>query len=161
VSLERSLALFFLTVSIIYAYTAYFTIDASLPPFAKLSPVWPSSFPKIISAISVVLGFWLIFSKPAANAKPEINLEQLQDYSWFPALALLGMMIAYALLLRPVGFIVSTFSFLVLGSMVLGERKLLLPSIISLICSGGIWYLVQEVLGIYLRPWPWFLSGGF
>jgi putative tricarboxylic transport membrane protein len=161
VSLERSLALFFLTVSIIYAYTAFFTIDANLPPFAKLSPIWPSSFPKIISTMSVVLGFALVFSKPSANAKPELNFEQLQDYSWFPAIALLGMMIAYALLLRPVGFLVSTFSFLVLGSIVLGERKLLLPSIISLICSGGIWYLVQEVLGIYLRPWPWFLSGGF
>ena len=160
-SLERSLALFFLTISIIYGYTSFVIIDVSLPPFAKMSPVWPSSFPKILSAMGVVLGFFLVFSKPSANTKTEIDLKHLQSYSWVPAFALLGMMVAYALLLRPMGFIFSTFSFLVIGSMVLGERKLLLLSIVSLIGSGGIWYLVQEVLGIYLRPWPWFLSGGF
>jgi putative tricarboxylic transport membrane protein len=160
-SLERSLALFFLTIAIIYGYTAFFIIDVSLPPFAKMSPVWPSSFPKILAAMGVILGFFLVFSKPSPNTKTEIDLKQLQSYSWLPAFALLGMMVAYALLLRPMGFIVSTFSFLVIGSMVLGERKLLLLSIVSLIGSGGIWYLVQEVLGIYLRPWPWFLSGGF
>jgi len=160
-SLERSLALFFLTISIIYGYTSFFIIDVSLPPFAKMSPVWPSSFPKILSAMGVVLGFFLVFSKPSANTKTEIDLKHLKSYSWVPAFALLGMMVAYALLLRPMGFIVSTFSFLVIGSVVLGERKLLLLSIVSLIGSGGIWYLVQEVLGIYLRPWPWFLSGGF
>ena len=160
-SLERSLALFFLTISIIYGYTSFVIIDVSLPPFAKMSPVWPSSFPKILSAMGVVLGFYLVFSKPSANTKTEIDLKHLQSYSWVPAFALLGMMVAYALLLRPMGFIFSTFSFLVIGSMVLGERKLLLLSIVSLIGSGGIWYLVQEVLGIYLRPWPWFLSGGF
>jgi putative tricarboxylic transport membrane protein len=161
VSLERSLALLFLTISIIYGYTSFFVIDGSLPPFAKLSLVWPSSFPKILATMGIVLGFFLVFSKPSPNTKTEIDLEQLQSYSWFPAFALLGMMIAYALLLRPMGFIVSTFSFLVIGSMVLGERKLLLLSLVAVIGSAGIWYLVQQVLGIYLRPWPWFLSGGF
>ncbi len=76
-------------------------------------------------------------------------------------MSVLGLMVVFALLLRPLGFFVSTFSFLVIGAMVLGERKLFLLSIVSVIGSGGIWYLVQEVLGIYLRPWPWFLSGGF
>jgi putative tricarboxylic transport membrane protein len=160
-SLERSLALFFLTVSIIYGYTSFFVIDVNLPPFAKMSPVWPSSFPKILASMGVVIGFFLVLSKPGPNTKTELDLQQLQIYSWFPAFSLLGMMVAYALLLRPMGFIVSTFSFLVIGAMVLGERKLFLLSIVSVIGSGGIWYLVQEVLGIYLRPWPWFLSGGF
>ena len=160
-SLERSLALFFLTVSIIYGYTAFFVIDVNLPPFAKMSPVWPSSFPNILASMGVVIGFFLVLSKPGPNTKTELDLQQLQTYSWFPAFSLLGMMVAYALLLRPMGFIVSTFSFLVIGAMVLGERKLFLLSIVSVIGSGGIWYLVQEVLGIYLRPWPWFLSGGF
>ncbi len=160
-SLERSLALFFLTISIVYGYTAFFTIDASLPPFAKLSPIWPSSFPKIIAIVGILLGFILVFSKPSVAEGKEVDLKQLQKYSWRPALVLLGMMIAYALLLRPIGFIISTFSFLVVGSMVLGEKKLLWLIIIAGIAAFSIWYLVQQVLGIYLRPWPWFLSGGF
>jgi putative tricarboxylic transport membrane protein len=47
------------------------------------------------------------------------------------------------------------------GAVVLGERKMILLMFIASTCAVGIWYLVQQVLGIYLRPWPWFLSGGF
>jgi putative tricarboxylic transport membrane protein len=28
---------------------------------------------------------------------------------------------------------------------------------VAAIAAGTIWYLVQEVLGIFLRPWPAFL----
>ncbi len=31
---------------------------------------------------------------------------------------------------------------------------------VVLIAAVGIWYLVQQVLGIYLRPWPFFLGNG-
>jgi putative tricarboxylic transport membrane protein len=160
-SLERLLALFFLLISIIYGYTAFFIIDASLPPFAKLSLVWPSSFPKIISLISIFIGFGLIYSQIKKDTNPAMTMEKFRSYHLLPALILLSMMVAYALLLRPIGFIISTFSFLVIGAIVLGERKLILLIIISSVCAIGIWYLVQQVLGIYLRPWPWFLSGGF
>jgi putative tricarboxylic transport membrane protein len=160
-SLERSLALFFLLVSIIYGYTAFFVIDATLPPFAKLGLVWPSSFPKILSLISIFIGFGLIFSPSNQDENPAVNMEKFRSYHLRPALILLSMMVAYALLLRPIGFIISTFSFLVIGAAVLGERKISLLMIISSVCAVGIWYLVQQVLGIYLRPWPWFLSGGF
>ena len=40
----------------------------------------------------------------------------------------------------------------------LGERKLhvLLP--ITMLATGVVWYLVEGVLGIFLRPLPGFLS---
>jgi len=160
-SLERALALFFLLVSLIYGYTAFFIIDATLPPYAKLSPVWPSSFPKIIALVGIVIGFFLIFSQSNKNESSAINMHTFMSYRLRPALALLSMMVAYALLLRPMGFVISTFSFLVIGAVILGERKLVLLTLIASVCAVGIWYLVQQVLGIYLRPWPWFLSGGF
>ena len=159
-SLDRSLALLFLLVSAVYSYTAFFLMDASLPPFAKLSPVWPSSFPKIIGVISIFLSFILLFAKPPENGEAESDAQIVAHYQWLPAITLLVMMVAYALLLRPIGFIASTILFLVCGAMILGERKMVLLTIVSLICAFGIWYLVQEVLGIYLRPWPWFISGG-
>lgn len=160
-SLERALALFFLLVLLIYGYTAFFIIDANLPPYAKLSSVWPSSFPKIISLIGIIIAFCLIFSQSNNDEKSAINMETFRSYHLRPALILLSMMVAYALLLRPMGFVISTFSFLVLGAVVLGERKIILLMLIASVCAVGIWYLVQQVLGIYLRPWPWFLSGGF
>jgi putative tricarboxylic transport membrane protein len=29
---------------------------------------------------------------------------------------------------------------------------------VALIAAGSIWYLVQEVLGIFLRPFPYFMG---
>ena len=119
------------------------------------------SFPKIIAGVGILIGFLLVFVQTTSDKKSEIDLTQIQNYEWKPALALLLMMVAYSLLLRPFGFLITTFSFLILSSIILGEKRKPLLVIISLLCAFGIWYLVQEVLGIYLRPWPWFLSGGY
>jgi putative tricarboxylic transport membrane protein len=62
------------------------------------------------------------------------------------------------LLLRPAGFLFSTTAFLAVGAILLGERKLHILLPIALIAAGSVWYLVQEVLGIFLRPWPFFLG---
>ncbi|NBX42155.1 MAG: tripartite tricarboxylate transporter TctB family protein, partial [Rhodobacteraceae bacterium] len=70
---------------------------------------------------------------------------------------LLALMVAYALLLRPVGFVGATILFLALGGSILGERKFHILIPVAAIATGTIWYLVHEVLGIFLRPWPAFL----
>ncbi|MEM9422503.1 MAG: tripartite tricarboxylate transporter TctB family protein, partial [Pseudomonadota bacterium] len=74
------------------------------------------------------------------------------------AIALLGFMIAYALLLRPLGFIAATSLFLIGSSLLLGERRLLTLLAVSVFASFAVWYLVQEMLDIVLRPWPWFVE---
>jgi len=67
-------------------------------------------------------------------------------------------MILYALMLRPAGFILSTSGFLIFGSIILGERRIFLTVIIAAIATGVVWYLVQVVLGIFLRPLPFFMG---
>ena len=59
--------------------------------------------------------------------------------------------------LYPIGFITSTIVFLTAGAVILGERKVHIALLVSAIAAFSIWYLVQEVLGIFLRPWPWFM----
>jgi len=61
--------------------------------------------------------------------------------------------------LRPLGFLISTSGFLILGSFILGERKWHIMGLVALIATLVVWYLVQEVLGIYMRPLPGFLGG--
>ena len=125
------------------------------------NPVWPSTFPKILSvlgglvALSIVLG---MEKNTGSDKEPDIDYTRLGDYKIGQALCLLGLMVAYALSLRTVGFLGSTFLFLIAGSVVLGERRFLIMIPVAAFASGGIWYLVQEVLGIFLRPWPFFLG---
>jgi len=160
-ALDRWIALIILLICLTYGYTAFFTMDDALAPFMKKNPVWPSTFPKVLSVLAIIasLSILLGFEKSSGLIKPgEINYKRLQDYKIGQAAALLGLMVAYALLLRPAGFLFSTTGFLVLGAVLLGERKLTVLVPVALIATGTVWYLVQEVLGIFLRPWPFFLG---
>jgi len=138
-----------------YGYTAYFTMDLGLPPFMKRNPIWPSTFPKVLSVLAILTSQAILLGieKPPQTAKePDIDYRRLGDYKIGQAAALLGLMIAYAVLLRPAGFLLSTAGFLIIGAVILGERKLhvMIPG--AALATGVVWYLVQEVLGIFLRP---------
>ena len=158
-ALDRWLALIILLICLAYGYAAFFTMDAGLPPFMKRNPIWPSTFPKVLAVLGVVTALVILlgFESNKGEVKDgEINYRRLTDYKIGQALLLLGMMVAYALLLRPLGFLLSTVGFLVVSGVVLGERnfKLLIP--VALVAAGVVWYLVQVVLGIFLSPWPGF-----
>jgi putative tricarboxylic transport membrane protein len=159
-ALDRWIALILLGICLVYGYTAWFTMDASLAPFMKRNPIWPSTFPKVLSVLAI--GACLVILSGIEKSEPheaEIDYRRLHEYKLGQAFVLLGLMIAYALCLRPVGFIISTTSFLFFGSFVLGERKWVLMISVAVIATMIVWYLVQEVLGIYMRPLPGIFGG--
>jgi putative tricarboxylic transport membrane protein len=160
-ALDRWIALILLGFCLAYGYTAWFTMDAGLAPFMKRNPVWPSTFPKLLSVFGIVASAVILLGLEKNDGpKPmEIAYRRLTDYNLGQAILLLALMVAYAICLRPVGFIISTGAFLILGSFVLGERKWHIMVPVSLIATLIVWYLVQQVLGIYLRPLPSVLGG--
>ncbi|MEM7041571.1 MAG: tripartite tricarboxylate transporter TctB family protein [Pseudomonadota bacterium] len=156
-TLERTIGLLFLLFCCLYGYTAYVGMDHLLPPILKRAPVWPSSFPKILSIVGALIAVAVIVSsKPSEvnSAESGIDYRRLQDYKFGQALFLIGSMVAYALLLRPIGFIAATTLFLAGGAFILGERRYSLMIPIALVGTIVVWYLVQEILGIFLSPWP-------
>lgn len=158
-ALDRWIALAFIALCCVFGYAAFFTMDDQLPPILRRNPVWPSTFPKILSVLGVIVGLIVLFtpkpeSKDEAPKDGAIDLKRLGDYQIGQALGLLALMVAYALTLRPLGFLGSTIGFLVLGAVILGERRFHVLIPVAVIAAGSIWYLVQEVLGIFLRPWP-------
>lgn len=160
-ALDRWIALILLGICLAYGYAAFFTMDAAIPPFMQRNPIWPSTFPKVLSVLGVIACLIILLGVEKSEPKtPDIDYRRLTDYNLGQALMLLGLMVAYALCLRPVGFLIATSSFLVLGSVILGERKwhIMLP--VSIGATFVVWYLVQQVLGIFLRPWPLALTGG-
>ena len=159
-ALDRWIALVLLGICLIYGYTAWFTMDDSLAPFMRRNPIWPSTFPKVLSLLGMAASLIILFGLEKSEQKVgEIDYRRLGDYHLGQALLLLALMVAYALCLRPLGFIVSTASFLMLGSFILGERKWHVMIPVALIATLIVWYLVQEVLGIYMRPLPGFIGG--
>lgn len=160
-ALDRWIALVLLGVCLIYGYTAYFTMDDALAPFMQRNPIWPSTFPKVLSVLGAVAAIVILLGLEGPQKPPkegDIDYRRLGDYKVGQAVGLLALMVAYALFLRPAGFLLSTTSFLILGSVLLGERNWLLMIGVSVVAAGSIWYLVQEVLGIFLRPLPMFMG---
>jgi putative tricarboxylic transport membrane protein len=123
------------------------------------NPIWPSTFPKVLSLLGIAASLVIVLGLEKGEAKiGDIDYRKLWEYNLGQALLLLGLMVLYALLLRPAGFILSTSGFLILGSVILGERRFILTVIIAAIATGVVWYLVQVVLGIFLRPLPVFMG---
>ncbi|MEM7469717.1 MAG: tripartite tricarboxylate transporter TctB family protein [Pseudomonadota bacterium] len=155
-ALDRWIALALLGVCLAYGYAAWFTMDGSMPPIMRRLAVWPSSFPKVLSIIGIVLCLLVLSGVEKSEIKPaDVDYRKLHEYHLGQALLLLGLMVAYALLLRPAGFLLSTMGFLIGGSVILGERRWVIMLIVAGLATVGIWYLVQEVLGIFLRPLPY------
>jgi len=164
VTLDRAIAGIFLLICLIYAYTAFVTMEANLLPFELNMTFLPNTMPKWLSVLGVIISLVVVVQtgpKSVADIDPdEIDYRNLRQYKLSQAIFLLASMVAYALLLRPIGFITATTCFLAGGGLILGERRyhLLIP--ISVFTAFFIWYLVQELLGIFLRPWPWFIGVG-
>jgi putative tricarboxylic transport membrane protein len=159
-ALDRWIALILLSICLAYGYTAWLTMDSGLAPFMQRNPIWPSTFPKVLSILGVVASCAILFGLEKNEEKiGDIDYRRLGDYHIGQALLLLALMVAYALCLRPLGFLGSTAAFLILGSSILGERRwhILVP--VALCAALVVWYLVQQVLGIYMRPLPGFLGG--
>lgn len=158
-ALDRWVALVVLGICLIYGYTAWFMMDGALPPIMKRLAVWPSSFPKVLSISGIILSSIVLLGVEKGEEKVgDIDYRRLHEYKLGQALVLLGLMVAYAILLRPAGFLLATSGFLIGGSMILGERRWFVMIVVSTIATFGIWYLVQEVLGIFLRPLPYFMG---
>ncbi len=160
-ALDRWIALVFVAFCCIYGYTAFFTMDQLLPPFMQRNPVWPSTFPKVLAIFGCVVGLIVLLGIEKGGdtaSDSEIDYRKLGEYKVGQAALLLALMVAYALLLRPAGFLIATTGFLVLGSTILGERKFHIMIPTAVLATVGVWYLVQEVLGIFLRPFPFFMG---
>ena len=158
--LDRAIAGIFILICLIYGYTAFVPMEEGLLPFELNMTFLPNTMPKLLSVLGIVIGLVIVLQpryEGASDSDPnEIDQKKLLQYKFSQALFLLGLMLAYALLLRPIGFVTTTTLFLAFGGIILGERRLVILVSISVFTSLVLWYLVQEVLGIFLRPWPWF-----
>ena len=159
-ALDRWIALVFVLIFLIYGYTAFFGMDHLLAPIMRRNPVWPSTFPKILSVSGLIISMVVLlnFEKSSNVIGDDMSLSKWRQYKLLDAVLLVLGMIFYAVFLRNLGFIAATFLFLFLGGVLLGERRYLLSVFISAISSFGIWYLVDSVLGIYMTPYPQFVK---
>lgn len=137
-TIERGLSVFFLVVSIAYLYAATgFSFGSLASPRAGF-------LPQIVGGLAVLLTF-IDFIGTARRAPGEQERSRLVIAAGF-----VGVMALYVVALPLVGFPVSTtlctFALLKVG----GTRGYIVPAIISVCLSGGVWLAFQQLLNLQL-----------
>ena len=151
--IDRYIALALLAFSIGYGYLAW---THPLLPFEARMPFKPNTLPIGLAGLGILFSSLIILLPKMDDLSKDA--EGYRGFAWGQALILVAMMVAYAMLLRPLGFIASTTLFIVAAAWLLGETHPGRSLTIGLIASGLIWYLVDNLLGIYLVALPAFLT---
>ena len=141
INLSRISALIFLLLFSIYSYLAgeirVFTFDVDAPFNAK-------TFPKLISYIRILFSFLaLVFSK---NEE-----EPIGQYEWLKVFILFMLVFTYGLIIKTIGFFLSTNLFLIIAYYYLGVRSIKLIFFCSVPVVAGLQFMLHELLDVYIR----------
>lgn len=118
------------------------------------SSVGPDIFPMGLGFILMLLGLRLFYE--TSRYKREQEKTRKLNYQSF--LILLVSAVIYALLLEPVGYVLTTFFFLLVGFQVMERGGLWRSIVISGVFSYGVYYLFVEVLEGSLPGFPAWLG---
>lgn len=151
-NLERLVALCMVAFFVVYIYLSW---HFELLPFERRMSFRPDTLPKGIGILGVILSLIVLFTASGQSNADNTGWKNF-DYKRYTLMII--AMLAYATLLKPVGFILATLGFLMVGAVILGERHYLKLFAISLTAAVLIWFVVDKLLGIYLYPVPAFIQ---
>lgn len=128
--------------------------DIRLLPFQKTAAFTAQTMPYALSVLGIALALALLVFPSGKDGL------DLRGFKWSIGVAMLVLMVFYGVTIRPLGFILSTSLFLMIGYYALGERKPLTLILASVPLVVAFWLLMTQGLDIYIEPLPDFLVGG-
>ena len=149
---DRIVALCILAFSFAYGVLAW---QYPLLPFEKHTPFRPNTVPLGLAAIAMVLSFATLIW-PGSSSGLSDDARGWRSFHWHTAASIVLLMVVYAVTISPLGYIGSTSLFLVGAAVTMGERRFYTLAVVALLASFLTWFLVQGLLGVFLRPWPVF-----
>lgn len=140
-------ALLFLCLALIYGF---YVDDIPLLFGDEDAPFNAQTLPNALAWILGVVSF-IQLVMPANHEAGNLSAA-FRGLKWGPVVQLAVLMVFYGFTIRYLGFLISTTIFLVGGFAVLGERriKVLLGASIPVVFI--FWYLLTQLMGIYLAP---------
>ncbi|WP_210797348.1 tripartite tricarboxylate transporter TctB family protein [Pseudoalteromonas ostreae] len=139
----------FLALFTLYAIVAW---QIPLLPFEEYETVTSATLPKVYAAFGIIV---CLLSIGATLLKPTAAVDEdnaLEKSHVLRTIGLLILMVIYSAALEPIGFLISTSAFLLVGFFVMGERRKAILLLASIPVAVVFWFLMTQVLGIYLVP---------
>ena len=149
INYTRISALIFLLLFLVYSYLAgeirVFSFDENADFNAR-------TFPKFISYLGIAVSFLtLVLSKNED--------EKLGQYEWLKVFVLFVLVFTYGIIIKSVGFFLSTNLFLLISYYYLGVRSYKVLLFSSFPVVAGLQFMLHELLDVYIRdPFLQFLG---
>ncbi|WP_372762165.1 tripartite tricarboxylate transporter TctB family protein [Pseudoalteromonas sp.] len=139
----------FLALFTLYAVVAW---QIPLLPFEEYETVTSATLPKVYAVFGIVVCLLAIAASLLKPSEQVAAADKLEKSHVLRTLSLLVLMVIYSALLEPIGFLISTSAFLLAGFFVMGERRKAILLFASIPVAVVFWFLMTQVLGIYLVP---------
>ena len=145
----RISAFVFLLIFLIYSYLAgeirVFAFDENADFNAR-------TFPKLISYLGIAVSFLTLVLSKNEN-------EDLGQYEWISVLVLFALVFSYGVLIKSIGFFISTNLFLIISYIYLGVRSYKVIVLSSFPVVAGLQFMLHGLLDVYIRdPFLQFLG---
>lgn len=114
--------------------------------------VGPRVVPMTVAGGLIVLGLAFVIHVALGREtelEAQLATERATGSALTPAL-LIGLLVTYSALLRPVGYVVATVVFLPIAAWLLASRKPVRDIVVGLVMSVGVYLVFRRVLGIQL-----------
>ena len=122
-----------------------------LDPTAVDESFTPRTLPIGLAAVAIL--FSLIQLALSTRAENDARISAaVRGFKWKPMLLLVAVMAVYSLVFDVLGFAPSSFLFLLLGFLILGERRILLSAAVAAGLVLFLWLMLTQVFGLYLDP---------
>ncbi len=147
---DRIGGLLLLAFSITYGLLSQ---NIHLLPFQANAAFHARTMPEVLAVMATGLSL-LIILFPASLEAPRFS-----GLNWGLGFAFLALMSAYGFLVRPMGFLLATSLFLMIGFAMLGERKVWRLVLVAVPAVVAFWALMTIGLDVFIEPLPSFMKG--
>ncbi len=126
-----------------------YSFEIPLDPTAGDEFFTPRTLPTGLAVVAMLCSVLQLFMPAPGTGDVSIS-RAVVGFQWKPALLLILLMAVYSLTFSFFGFVIATFLFLLIGFVILGERRLRLASAVA----GGLvlfmWGVLTKLFDLYL-----------
>lgn len=110
------------------------------------------TMPYALAIMGSILALMILIFPTVDPAGKHSLKEETQGMDWKTAILLVVGMILYGLLIKWLGFIISSILFLLGGFYVLGERRIKRMLLTAIPLVIFLWFVMSNLLGVYIAP---------
>jgi len=110
------------------------------------------TMPYALAVLGIILAL-MILVLPTTDPDGKRSLKkETHGMDWKKAILLVVAMIFYGLVMKWIGFIISSILFLIFGFYILGERRIKRMVLASIPLVVFLWFVMSALLGVYIAP---------